>query len=150
MTPGRRPLRFENFDQIMPDVERLLGGCTTLGHWSLPQICRHLSAALRGTVDRPDSMPYNPSLWVGEELKGKVFESGMLVEGYAAPPAFVPAQTLDERSEAEGLRQAIAYYKASDGPVVPHLYLGPLTKAEWARFHLMHCAHHLSFAIPNG
>jgi hypothetical protein len=149
MTPGRRPLSFDHFDQIMPDVERLLGGCTTLGHWSFAGICRHLSATLRGTVDLPDSMPYDPSLWVGEELRSRAFASGMLLEGYASPPAFVPTETRDERSEAEGLRQAIAYYKESDGPVIPHLYLGPLTKAEWARFQLIHCAHHLSFAIPN-
>ena len=45
-------------------------------------------------------------------------------------------------------RQAIAHYKASPGPVIQHLFFGPLSKAEWDRLQLIHCAHHLSFAIP--
>jgi len=50
--------------------------------------------------------------------------------------------------EAEALRAAIAYYLASPGPAIPHRILGPLTKAEWDRFELIHLAHHLSFAVP--
>jgi hypothetical protein len=148
MTPGRRTLSSGSFDRIMPDVERLLEGCTTVGNWSLAQICRHLAAALRLTADLPASTPQDPSLWIEEELKRQIFGSGLLLEGYLAPPEVVPAETSGGGREAEGLRHAIAYYKASSGPVIPHPYLGPLTKAEWDRFHLMHCAHHLSFAIP--
>ena len=47
-----------------------------------------------------------------------------------------------------GLRAAIAYYKASPGPVIPHHIFGPLTKAEWDQLQLIHLAHHLSFAVP--
>lgn len=36
----------------------------------------------------------------------------------------------------------------SDGPFVNHPVLGALTKDEWTQFHCMHCAHHLSFAVP--
>jgi hypothetical protein len=149
MTPGRRPLSFDNFDQIMPDVERLLGGCSTVGNWSLALICRHLSAALRGTADLPATTPQDPSLWISEELRRQIFESGQLLEGYAAPPAMVPEDAPCKKSAAEGLRQSIAYYRASDGPLIPHLYIGPLTKVGWDRFHLIHAAHHLSFVIPN-
>ena len=60
----------------------------------------------------------------------------------------LPGEALDEREEAEGLRQAIAHYKASPGPVVPHVLLGPLIRSEWDRFHCIHAAHHLSFAVP--
>ena len=35
------------------------------------------------------------------------------------------------RSEVEELRESIAYYRASDGPSIPHLYLGPLTIEEF-------------------
>ena len=40
-------------------------------------------------------------------------------------------EVLAEREEMEGLRQAIAYYQASPGPVIPHRRFGPLTRAEW-------------------
>ena len=134
----------------MPDVERLLEGHTTVGHWSLAQICRHLSTVMRRVVDLPASTPHDPSQWVGEDEKRRVFESGQLKEGLPGPPEIMPTETRSDREEAEGLRQAIAHYKASAGPVIPHRIFGPLTKAEWDRLQLIHVAHHLSFAVPSG
>lgn len=148
MTTGRRAVRYGDFDEVMPDVERLLAGHATVGHWSLGQICRHLATTMRRVVDLPASTPIDPSQWVGEDRKRAVLESGQLPEGIPAPPAVVPSEALDDREEAEGLRQAIAYFRASAGPVVPHRVFGPLTKEEWDRLQLIHLAHHLSFAVP--
>ncbi len=146
MTPGRRTLNFGTFDEIMPDVERLLEGSTTVGNWSLAQICRHLATVLRRVVDLPATTPQDPSQWVGDEQKRRVLESGMAEEGIQGPQEVMPTEVLGEREEAEGLRSAIAHYKASGGPVIPHRRFGPLTKAEWDQLQLIHCAHHLSFA----
>jgi hypothetical protein len=148
MTPGRRTLRFDSLDQVMPDVERLLEGHTTVGNWSLAQICRHLATVMRRVVDLPASTPSDPSKWVSQEEKRQVMESGVLSEGLPGPPELMPPESLDEREEAEGLRAAIAHYQASSGPVIPHRIFGPLTKAEWDRLQLVHLAHHLSFAVP--
>ena len=148
MIPGRRSLRFGGFDEVMPDVQRLLEGHATVGEWSLPQICRHLATVMRRVVDLPASTPHDPAQWVGEERKRQVLESGLLPEGLPAPPEILPAETLGEREEAEGLRRAIAYYLASPGPAIPHRLFGPLTRAEWDRLQLIHLAHHLSFAAP--
>jgi len=148
MTPGRRTLSYASFDEVMPDVERLLRGHRTVGTWSLAQICCHLAAVLRRHIDLPASTPSDPSRWVSAEQKRQMLESGVLPEGIPLPPGLMPAETLDEREEAEGLRAAIAYYRESPGPVIPHRILGPLTKDEWDRFELVHLAHHLSFASP--
>jgi len=148
MTQGRRTLRFNSLDEVMPDVERLLEGHSTVGNWSLAQICRHVSTVMRRVVDLPASTPVDPSQWAPEERKREVLESGMIPEGLPAPPEILPAEALNEREEAEGLRAAIAHYKASKGPVIPHRIFGPLTKAEWDRIQCIHCAHHLSFAVP--
>ena len=148
MTPGRRTLRYDSLDDIMPDVERLLAGHKTVGNWSLAQICRHVATVMRRVVDLPASTPQDPSQWVGEDKKKRVLESGLLPEELPALPQLVPVETLGEREEAEGLRQAIAYYKASTGPVIPHRIFGPLSKEEWDELQLIHVAHHLSFAIP--
>ena len=148
MTPGRRTLRFQSFDEIMPDVERLLEGHSTVGTWSLAQICRHLATVARRVVDLPASTPSDPSQWVGEEQKRQVFDSGRLPEGIQGPPQIMPAEARGEREEAEGLRQAIAHYRASPGPVIPHRIFGPMSKEEWDRLQLIHHAHHLSFALP--
>lgn len=150
MTPGRRTLQFESLDEIMPEVERLLAGCSTVGCWSLAQICRHLATVLRRVVDLPASTPSDPSQWVDEARKRAVFESRRLPEGIQGPPEIMPTETLGAAEEAEGLRRAIDHYQASGGPVIPHRVFGPLTKAEWDQLSLIHCAHHLSFAIPEG
>jgi hypothetical protein len=80
MTPERRTLRYESLDQVMPDVERLLEGHTTVGTWSLAQICRHLANAMRRLVDLPASTPYDPSFpaqdpcHMGRKITGEQFE----------------------------------------------------------------------------
>jgi hypothetical protein len=132
----------------MPDVEWLLEGHTTVGNWSLAQICRHLAIVLRRVVDLPASTPHDPSQWVPEAEKRQVLDSGIVPEGIQGPPEVMPTVTLAERDEAEGLRQAIAYYKASPGPVIPHRRFGPMTRPEWDQVQLIHMAHHLSFAVP--
>ena len=67
----------------------------------------------------------------------------------AGKVAMTPGRrTLRFNSEAAGLRAAIAHYKASNGPVIPHRIFGSLTKAEWDRIQCHYCAHHLSFAVP--
>jgi hypothetical protein len=148
MTQGRRTLRFVSLEEVMPDVERLLEGHSTVGNWSLAQICRHVSTVMRRVVDLPASTPVDPSLWVPEERKREVLESGMIPEGLPTLPEVLPAEALDEREEAERLRAAIAHYREATGPVIPHRIFGPLTKAEWDRIQCIHCAHHLSFAVP--
>jgi hypothetical protein len=148
MTAGRRQLRYETFDEVMPDVERLLQGHTTVGNWTLAQICRHLAAILRRHVDLPASTTFDPSDRVGEDRKRRMLETGVLPEGIDAPPGAMPEAMLSEREEAEGLRAAIAYYRASPGPVILHRILGPLTRDEWDRFERIHLAHHLNFAVP--
>lgn len=147
-TPGRRSLRFDSLDEVMPDVERLLEGHTTAGTWSLAQICCHLALVLRRIVDLPASTPFEPPPGFGEDLKRQVMESGRIPEGLPAPPAIQPAEALDPHEEADHLRQALAYFRAAPGPLAPHRFFGPLSREEWDCIQRIHCAHHLSFAIP--
>jgi hypothetical protein len=148
MTPGRRTLRYERFEEVMPDVERLLAGHRTVGNWSLDRICNHLAAVLRRHVDLPATTQVDPADCVAEGQERRAFETGVLPEGIGAPPGVVAESVGGEREEAEELRAAIAYYRDSPGPAITHRILGPLTREEWDRFELIHLAHHLSFAVP--
>lgn len=149
MTPGRRALAFASLDEVMPDVDHLLhAGCTTVGNWSLGQICWHLAVSLRRVVDLPADTPIDPALRLPDEARQTVFASGMIREGLSAPDPVLPPEGLDAETEAEGLRAAIAHYQASPGPVCPHRFFGPLSRDQWDRLQAIHCAHHLSFAVP--
>ena len=75
MTPERRMLRFSSLDEVMPEVERLRNGHTTVGNWTLAQICRHLATVLRRVADLPASTPRDPSQELGEERKREVLET---------------------------------------------------------------------------
>jgi Protein of unknown function (DUF1569) len=148
MTPGRRNLRYNSLDEVMPDVERLIAGHATVGHWSVGQICRHLASGLRYSVDLPAPTERDLSKFASDEQKRAFFESGVIEEGRPMPRGIKIPDALDDRQEADNLRDAIAYYASSPGPVVDHPRLGPLSRAEWDRFHCLHFAHHLSFAVP--
>ena len=69
--------------------------------------------------------------------------------GHDRAPSLIPPDGLDLVAEERGLREAIVHYAASPGPAIDHPFFGPLTKEEWDRAHLIHCAHHLSFAVPD-
>ena len=132
----------------MPEVERLRRGHTTVGNWTLAQICRHLATVCSRVVDLPASTPRDPSLELGEERKREVLETAVSPKDCPRLRASCREGGLDEGEEAENLRQAIAYFQSSPGPVAPHRLFGPLTRDEWHRLQCIHCAHHLSFAIP--
>ena len=148
MTPGRRPLRYESIDEIMPDVDRLLDGYTTVGKWSIGQMSRHLATIIRLSVDLPANPGQDPSKYLSPDQKRDFLENGVTPEGRPMPPGMEVPDSLDDREEAEGLRQAISHYQGSPDTVMDHPGLGPLTRAEWDRFHCHHCSHHFSFAVP--
>jgi len=150
MTPERRTISYGSLDEIMPDVERLLAGHSTVGKWSLAEICNHLATVIRRSIDLPASTQFDPSLLMDADRRREVFESGRLSEGLPQPASAPAVEARGEREEADGLREAIEYFKNSPGPVVGHRYFGPMTRAEWDRLHCIHTAHHLSFAIPTG
>jgi hypothetical protein len=145
---ARRQFAFDGLDDVMPDVERLLAGHVTLGRWTLGQICNHLASALLLTVESPPGAS-GPTSRQQEVFRRLFFRSARFPEGRGAPlPALIPGPGLVDRIEAERLRAAIDRFLTSTGPFSGHPALGPLNKEEWDRFHRMHCAHHLGFAVP--
>jgi len=148
---SRRELSFGSLDEVMPDVERLLGGHVTVGQWSLGQICNHLATGFDLSMDgRSDSVPVtSPEEDRSSILRKRFFRGGRFPEGKTAPvPALLPSAGLDDREEADTLRHAIARFSVATGPFPAHPFLGPMTKDQWVRFHCIHAAHHLGFAVP--
>ena len=49
---GRRELRYDNYDELLADAERLAGKeVRTLGNWSYGQILRHLARSIDAMID---------------------------------------------------------------------------------------------------
>jgi hypothetical protein len=143
----RRSLEFTSLDGVMAEVERLLAGHYTVGEWSLGQICHHLATATRLTLDAP--IRQRQTTPEQDAARRELFQSGKFPDGMKAPiAALVPPPDCDARAEADALRVEIQRFLDTDRPLPAHPRLGPLTKDEWARFHCMHCAHHLGYAVP--
>jgi hypothetical protein len=146
---ARRPLRFSTLAEVMPDVDRLLSGHTTVGSWSLGQICNHLTIGIVGSVDGYDGRaPWLVRKTVGAFVKRQLLATGQMRTGIKVPEKFLPRPGLDDRAEAEALRAALGLFSAHSGPMAFHPFFGPLDRDEWTRLHCIHCAHHLSFALP--
>ncbi len=146
---ARRTLMLDRLDDVMADVDRLLGGHVTVGNWSLGQICNHLAWALRASVEgAPIRSPWLIRATIGPLIKGSFLRRGRMPTGVRLRGMAGPRPGLDARAEAEALRASIAYYRAHPGPRVAHPIFGRLSPEEWDRFHCIHCAHHLSFAVP--
>ena len=145
---ARRRLEFASLEEVMPEVERLLAGHTTVGGWTLAQICNHLATGIRLTLDAP-IRPTEPTR-EQDVARRRFFSRSQFPEGMVVPiPVLVPQADLDAHTEAGSLRDAVARFTACAGPFPAHPRLGPLTREEWTQFHCMHCAHHLGFAVPS-
>ncbi len=148
----RRQLSFSSFEEIVEDVEHLLRGCHTTGFWSFAQICNHLRLSLDTVTDSSGKIPHSD----GAEdprvaaSRGRFFRECRFPDDVAVPsPHLVPGSGLDGADEALALLAALTRFEAAEEPFVAHPYLGVLTKTQWHRFHCIHAAHHLSFAIPD-
>jgi hypothetical protein len=146
---ARRKLRFKSLEQVVLDVDRLTVGHATVGRWSLGEILNHLTTTIHLSIDGP---PTKRSLVV-RRLVGPVVRQMSLwlqwiPEGISVPPGYLPQPNSEFEKEADALRQAVERFCAHGGSFDEHPLMGRLSAEQWERFHRLHCAHHLSFAIP--
>jgi Protein of unknown function (DUF1569) len=152
----RRKLDFNSFDEVLADAERLLqSGYEKAGNWDLAQVCGHLAEWLRFPLDGYPSVPLliAPMIWAvrklaGRKMRDRILNSGRFQTGGRTLPQTVPPPGGDEAAAVAQLRQTIERFKRHDGPFHPSTLYGQMTRDEWTRLNLIHCAHHLSFLVP--
>jgi hypothetical protein len=146
-TPGRRKLRFDSYDQILGEVERLAPAHRTLGNWTLAQICGHLADTQQFAVE-----PGQPEIRTSPLFRATV---GRLALRVLLWFGFIPERQGDlaPRPPAD-LDAALRHLRGSirristEPMTARHPIFGRLTAEQWRQFHLHHAAHHLSFVIP--
>jgi hypothetical protein len=146
---ARRKLRFRSFEQVVLDVDRLKVGHATVGRWSLGEILNHLSTTIHLSIDGP---PTKRSIvvrrFIGPVVRQMSLWLQWIPEGISVPPGYLPQPNSEIEKEADALRHAIERFCAHGGSFHEHPLMGRLSAAQWDRFHRVHCAHHLSFALP--
>jgi hypothetical protein len=142
-------LAFADLAEVVPEVERLLAGHAMLGGWTLGQVCSHLATTIRMSMDGvPTKAPWLVRRAAGPLLRRLVLRRGRLPRGVQVPSVYLPQAGLDAGREAGALRDGIERFESFRGPLDEHPLLGRLTPAQWRRFHCIHSAHHLGFAVP--
>ena len=156
MSTERRPLKFDDLDQVIEELNRLLtGGYRQNGNWDLAQTSAHLDDWMRYTLDGYPKAPapIRLAIWLMKVTSGRrqfenVIKSGFKDKLPTMPVTVHKAGGKTDQEAVEQLTATIKRLKESDGPIVDSPLYGPLTYDEAVQLHLVHCAHHLRLLEP--
>jgi hypothetical protein len=154
--PARRELKFGSLDDVVRDTEDLLArGYDKVGNWSLAQCCGHLASWFRYQMEGfpPAPLLLRPVFWlirntVGPRMGRKMLAGGAMKPGMPTIPQSVPPDGEGDAAAVAELRDTIRRWREHAGPLHRSPLFGGMSKDDWVKGHLIHCAHHLSFLIP--
>lgn len=155
-TAQRRPLRFESFEQMWAEVQRIAaaerdGRLRRTGNWTPGQTLGHLATWANFPYDG-----YPPTLrppWLIKVIlktrKAK-YLSGSLPAGVRIPKVDGGTVGTEDMSLDEGVaRLQKAWARLLAGPPkIDNPIFGPLTHDEWKAINLRHAELHLGFLHP--
>jgi len=148
----RRSVQYQDLQDLLQDVEQLARGePRTLGNKTFPQILKHLSIVMNGSMDgMAMRVPWYFKM-IGKLLKNRILSSPM------RPGFRLPAEA--EKTlwpEVSSLPEALDAFRKSikrletEPKREPSPFLGPLTREEWDKLHLRHAELHMSYVVPAG
>ncbi|AWM39686.1 hypothetical protein GobsT_19600 [Gemmata obscuriglobus] len=152
----RRKVPFATLDEAVADAENLLAkGYVRAGNWDLAQVCFHLAEWLRYPIEGFPKPPLlmRPVFWLARSTiaprmlqktlaKGEMPPGAPTLKESVAPPGSDPSIAVAK------LKEAVERFKAFPGPYRPSPLLGVLDRETGHKVQRLHCAHHLSFLIP--
>ena len=145
----RRQLTFHNRDDVLAEVERLRSGYTRLGRLDLAQICTHLADTCDGYVNGFNvEGPWYMRCLLAPVARRIVLTFNWIPAGVRVPDSFMPRPGIDLEESMARLRRNLEQFDAHPGEYAPHPFLGGMTRPQYRKLNLLHCAHHLSFLIP--
>lgn len=147
---GRRAVRYESYDDLLADAERLASGKTrALGNWTQGQIYRHLAMGLDSSIDGVDFTLPAPLRWVMRLLMKKKFTTQALPPGFKSTAKFIPDAEVSLEDALADLRRAIKRQQ-TESKRIDHPAFGKFTREEWDQFNLRHAEMHMSFLVGDG
>lgn len=139
-----RDLRCRNFEDVRAELDRLHSGpVETTGNWSYYQILTHLTQAVEGSMKGVK----REMTWWKRNVLGPLLHRLFVLRGYIPRGIKGPPSDRVEGDETEALvrfRAALDNFEKFEGPFSDHRILGPLNKKQWAEFHPLHFANHVS------
>jgi hypothetical protein len=129
------------------------------GKWSTATILEHLSLTFSGTAKGLNRVLAAGKIDCRERtLKERVLQFALLSlsyfpEGRKAPPRAVPSETMPGQQAMREIREKLAAMDSAmaacaekfstNQQILEHPILGPLSLAQWEKFHWLHTRHHM-------
>jgi hypothetical protein len=154
--PKKRPLKFNNLDEMMDDVRSLNeNGYISNGNWKLGQTCGHLANWMRYPLDGYPvaPLPIRMIFWVMQKTVVPGMKRKILAEGFKGgmmtAPESVPKQ--DELTDQQGvdqLQEVVDRLLAFKGELYPSPLFGEVDKPMQIKVSLLHAELHLGYLEP--
>jgi hypothetical protein len=152
----RRTLRFETFDAVLAEAERLIaaereGRLRRAGNWPLGQTLGHMATWAAFALDGypPEVHAPLPVRLILRMMRNRILTKGMMP---GVKVGRVPGGTLglDPMDAEEGLRRLRDAYQRllMKSPTIPNPAFGPLTHEQWIQLNLRHAELHLGCQVP--
>jgi hypothetical protein len=144
----RRPLKYADFNAVKADVQKLrMMPHKQLGNWNLAQIASHLNKAFEFQLATPVAAA-NDEQRQFRPMLDKSLATGTLPTSIKAPDTVLPPPAAGD-PDIDALLKMLDRVASHNAPA-QHRRFGPLSADEFRRLSLLHCAHHLSYLVPNG
>ena len=152
---GRRRLRFDNVDELLAELDRIVGTPTrTSGDWSAAQIIEHLAKFVEFSFDGfPFRMPWHVRLacWLLKHVAWHWLLDRAMRPGYRLPESasgLLPGPDARLDASSARLRAALDRIRSGERMTQPSPFEGRITHEQWLEAHLRHAELHLSFVHP--
>lgn len=154
---NRRTLKFNSFTEVYADLDNLASrGYSKTGKWDLSQICEHLSDWASFPLGGFPKSPWFLRAAIGllritrgKAMFAKFTQEQRMPTNQPTIPTTVHNSNSNENASIEKLKAALDRIEKHSGPIHPSPLFGEMTKPELVQLQLAHCAHHLSFLVPN-
>ena len=156
----RRNLRFSRLEDVKTDLMNLYSkGYTKTGEWDLSQTANHLADWMSFPMDGFPKSPFIIKILIGimrvtqgKSLYKKFVQNQRMATGQPTIPQTVHKPDGDAKAIAqsvERLATLIDRLATHRGHIHPSPLFGELNYDQVVALQLAHCAHHLSFLVPN-
>lgn len=151
---GRRTPRFENFAEVLRDLDALHAGIAagtlrTVGNWSAAQVFNHLAAFMEYPFNGYPPEIASPAWFVRFVMKfmRRKMCFGQMPSGVKIPRVKGGTVGFDDSpvDAAEARLRAAIDRLDREAPTRPSPLFGPMSHEEWKGLNLRHCELHLSF-----
>lgn len=120
----------------------------SMGNWSLAQVVWHIAETFQGSMDGFLLGGHRlRRIFLGRRILSWTFKNG-IPRNITLDVKLNPPPDVDLESALSKLRKAVDRYEKHTGRLRPHPVFGRLNRKDWDRLHCFHCAHHLSFLVP--